>query len=136
MRKSIIALLSAVVLSLGGAFIYYFGPGGDGVIGRLTLGDGSDFKVIQRYNHWFAEPYSIDFYFKLPGATWGWCYVEHEDTRWRAAQVRYNPQNHSIEVYRGKTLRAAYFIDRKTFALYADWQRELAAPQELRDPPL
>lgn len=135
MRRGIIALSIAVALSLGGAFLYYFGPGGDGVIAHLKLGDGSEFKVIQRYNRWFGEPYSVDFYVKLPGAPWGWCYIEHEDTRWRNALLRQNSQNHSIEVYRGQTLRAAYFTDRKTFALYAEWQRELPAPQELRDPP-
>jgi hypothetical protein len=133
--KKVALTLTTLVFLLGAAFIYYFGPGGDGIIGRLTLSDGTEFRVVQRYNNSPVEPYTVDFYFKLPGSPWGWCYIEHEDTRWSSANIIPVPSRHSIQIYRGSTLRAEYFTDRKTFALYAEYQRELPAPQETRIPP-
>jgi hypothetical protein len=135
MRNAPFVLIATVAPAACAALAYYMGPGGTGVIGRLTLEDGSEFKVIQQYNGSF-DPYTVDFFFKLPGSPWGWCYIEPEDTRWTSARLRYNAQKRSIEVYRGNTLRAAYSTDCKTFALYADYQREVPAPQEVRDPPL
>lgn len=133
-RTVVAFAVAALFVALGAAVPSYLGPGGDGVVGRLTLQDGSEFKVVQRYNNSF-EPYTVDFYFRTPGSAWGWCYIEHEDTRWTRARLRYNAQNRSVEVRRGISLRAAYFIDRKTFALYGGWNRELAAPQTYREPP-
>ena len=133
-RKPIVFIVVALLVLLCAAVPYYIGPGGDGVIGHLKLPDGSEFKVVQRYNDSF-EPYTVDFYVRTPGSRWGWCYIEHEDTRWTRARLRYNARNRSVEVRRGLSLRAAYFIDRKTFALYGGWNRELAAPQTYREPP-
>jgi hypothetical protein len=137
MKAIATSVLAAVVILLVGVFFYYFGPGGTGTIAQLTLGDGTELKVIQRYNDSIGEPYSVDFYLKRPGEPWGWCYIEHEDTRWSSAHLVPDTSAHSIKIYRGSTLRAEYFIDRKTFALYAEYQRELPAPQtENQIPPI
>jgi hypothetical protein len=127
-------LLAAAMLAWMLAYWSGFGPGG-GVIGRLALADGTEFRLIQRFN-WTGEPYTVDFYVRSPDQPWGWCYIAHQDTRWKNGRLHYNTEKHSVEVYRGQELRAQYFTDKKTFALYAEWQRELPAPQEFRDPPM
>lgn len=135
MKTTAVSILVTAVILFVAAFFYYFGPGGTGTIGQLTLDDGTELKVVQRYNDSFGEPYSVDFYLKRPGEPWGWCYIEHEDTRWSRARLVPDARARSIKIYRGSTLRAEYFIDRKTFALYAEFQRELSAPQQNRIPP-
>lgn len=84
MRKARWLLLVPVLLAvlLG---VRACGPGGDGVLARLTLEDGSE--------------------------------------------------RDSIQVFRGKKLRAELFREKGTFALYEEPGRELAAPQEFQDPP-
>ena len=134
--KTTAAILIAGATLLGAVILYYFGRGGTGIIGGLTLNDGTEIKIIQRYNDTFGEPYTVDFYMKRPGEPWGWCYIEHEDTRWSSARLIPDTSKQSIQIYRGSTLRGEYFIKRKTFALYAEYQRELPAPQANRDPPL
>jgi len=132
------AFLVVVAIVLAGAFavgFYYLGPGGTGVLSRLTLADGSEFRLIQRYNY-ATEPYTIDFFFRLPGAPWGWCYIDHQDNRWSNGRLQFNHAKKSVEVYCGSDLRAEYFTDRHTFALYSQSPNELPAPQEVRDPPL
>ena len=129
-------IIIALAILLGATFFHYFGPGGSGIIGNLTLEDGTEIKIIQSYNNSFGEPYTIDFYIKRPGEPWGSCYIEHEDTRWSGARLVLDPEKHSIKIYRGSTLRAEYFTERKTFALYADGQTERPAPYNDRAPPL
>ena len=93
MRKVVGLLAAALIVGMCVAPVYYFGPGGDGVLDRLTLEDGTEYVVAQRYNGTFAEPYSVDFYVRPPGSSWGWCYIEHEDTRWTVGRLKYNPQH-------------------------------------------
>ena len=135
MRKVIGVLAAALIVGMCVAPVYYFGPGGDGVLDRLTLEDGTEYVVAQRYNDTFAEPYSVDFYVRPPGSSWGWCYIEHEDTRWTVGRLKYNPQHRSVEVYRGFWLIAAYFLDRQTFILYSGGERNWGAPSKYREPP-
>ena len=125
------ALLSAVMLVWMLGYWSGLGPGGGGLLSELRLADGSEFRLIQRWRF----HYLIDFYVKLPGQPWGWCYIEHEDTRWRNGRLKYNPEKQSVEVYRDETLRGEYFTERTTFALYGDWQREVRTPQKFKDPP-
>jgi hypothetical protein len=128
-------VLAAAALGWSFAFCSGFSAGGDGVIGRLTLADGSEFRLIQQFNR-TGFHYTVDFYVRLPNQPWGWCYIAHKDTRWRNGRLQYNPEKHSVDVYRGRELRAQYFTEEKTFALYAEWQRKLPAPQAVRDPPM
>ena len=134
--KKLALILVGLPILMGATLLYYFGPGGDGIIGHLKLSDGSEFKVVQRYNHSFVEPYSVDLYFRLRDSPWGWCYIGHEDTRWSEARLVQDFARHSIQIYRGSTLRAEYYTDRKTFAPYSGFQRVLSAPQETRVPPI
>ena len=136
MRKLIGALGIVLLVGTCVAPVYYFGPGGDGVLDHLTLEDGSEFVVAQRYNDHFGEPYSVDFYVRSPGSSWGWCYIAHQDTRWTRGQLRYSDRDRSIQVYRGFWLTAAYFLERRTFVLYSGRQREWGAPSKHREPPL
>jgi len=127
----------SIVLMLGLPFFAamlfaFFAPVGLGTIGRLTLPDGTEFRVVQTYS---GEPFQVDFYVRRPGEPWGWCYMDHEDSRWSEARLVPSVENHSVRIYRGSTLRAEYFIDRRTFALYGEFHRELRAPQENRIPP-
>ena len=135
-RKVIGLLAAALIVAICVAPVYYFGPGGNGVLDQLTLEDGSEFVVAQRYNDTFAEPYSVDFFVRQSGSSWGWCYIEHEDTRWTRGRLKYNPKNRSVEVYRGFWLIAAYFLDRQAFVLYSGGERKWGAPTiNYRDPP-
>jgi hypothetical protein len=135
MRRAILTVAAVVFVGVFGVVFYYLGPGGTGVLSRLTLPDGSEFRLIQRYNY-STEPYTIDFFFRLPNAPWGWCYIDHQDNRWRTGRLQFNGAKKAVEVYCGADLRAEYFTDRHTFALYSHSLRELPAPQEVRDPPL
>ena len=135
MRRAFLIVAAVAVVGFCGVAFYYLGPGGTGVLSRLTLADGSEFRLIQRYNY-STEPYTIDFFFRLPGAPWGWCYIDHQDNRWSTGRLQFNAAKKSVEVYCGPNLRAEYFTDRHTFALYSQSTRELPAPQEVRDPPL
>jgi hypothetical protein len=135
MRRTILTVAAVAFVGIFGIAFYYLGPGGTGVLSRLTLPDGSEFRLIQRYNY-SPEPYTIDFFFRLPNASWGWCYIDHQDSRWSAGRLQFNGAKKSVEVYCGTELRAEYFTDRHTFALYSQSARELPAPQEIRDPPL
>ena len=133
-RRAILLIAAIVFVGVFALAFYYLGPGGTGVLSRLTLVDGSEFRLIQRYNY-STEPYTIDFFFRLPRAPWGWCYIDHQDNRWRTGRLQFNAAKKSVEVYCGADLRADYFTDRHTFALYSQSSRELPAPQEVRDPP-
>lgn len=133
--KTIAIILVFAGLSVAGLFFYYYGPGGSGTIGNYTASDGTRIKVIQTYNQSPGEPYTIDFYVKHPGEPWGWCYIDHQDTRWTHARLEPGPDGRSILIFRGSTLRAEYFIGRKTLALHGKIERELPAPQEFRNPP-
>ena len=134
MGKLIGGLAIALLVVTLVAPVYYFGPGGDGVLDHLTLEDGSEFSVAQRYNDHFSEPYSVDFYVRSPGSSWGWCYIAHQDMRWTRARLRYNEQDRSIRVYRGFWLTAAYFLERQTFVLYSGRERMWGAPSNYREP--
>jgi hypothetical protein len=129
--KKVSTILALVTVVLGSIFLFYFNPLKTSTIGSLTLEDGTELRIVQS----FGEPFQIDFYMKRPGEPWGWCYIDHEDTRWSSARLIQDKANQSVKIYNGSTLRAEYFMGRKTFALYAEYQRELAAPQENRVPP-
>ena len=129
----VIAVVFAVLLSAG---LRACGPGGSGILDQLELSDGSEYLLTQRWNG-FVEPYTVSFYFKLGGGQWGWCYIEHEDTRWFHAELLHDADTNSVKIYRDGALRAELFLDRQVFALYGantQQRREVDAPQDLRFP--
>ena len=130
---TVTAVAIAVLLTLG---IRACGPGGSGVLDHLTLSDGSEYLLTQKWND-LSEPYTVSFYFKPRGGAWGWCYIDHQDTRWHHAELRNNPEKNSGEVFRGGDLRAELIRDKQVFVLYRDNNqetREVPAPQERRKP--
>ena len=129
----VIAVAFAALLTIG---IRACGPGGSGILDHLELSDGSEYLLTQKWNE-PLEPYTVSFYFKSSGGQWGWCYIDHEDTRWRQAELRHDSDNNSVKVIRDGGLRAELFLDRQVFALYDatnQKRRELSAPQEWRNP--
>lgn len=136
-RKPIAILL--VLLVVGTLFyplVHRIGPGGTGILDELTLDDGTVLKVVQRYNYNPTEPYTVDFFLKQPGGPWGWCYIGHEDSRWGDARLVLTSDKGFVNLYEGSLLRAQYSIAKKTFALHGEYQREIPAPQDWRNPPL
>jgi len=103
-------------------------------VARLSLDDGSEYLVTQHLND-MPGFYAVDFWYRTNGGRWGWCYIDHEDTPWFRGQLKHNQKSNSVQVFRGDELRAELFADAKTFALYAEYQRELPAPQDSCDPP-
>ena len=127
-------VLLLCVLAGIGSCCYSCGPGGNGTIAKLTLADGSEYLVTQHWNA-IGEPYAVDFWFKTNARPWGWCYIDHQDTRWWRGSLKHNTTANSVQVFRGNELRGELFLDKKTFALYGGPNRELSAPQEYCNPP-
>jgi hypothetical protein len=72
-KKALLALGSIVallVLALGLTAFYAVGPGGDRLLGQLTLPDGTQVRVEQTYNGNIFEPYAIDLYYKPANGAW------------------------------------------------------------------
>ena len=133
--KKAIWITSIFILIVSVTVVRGCGPGGNGVLSRLSLPDGSEYLLTQEWNDW-VEPYTVEFWYRPNGGEWGWCYVDHQTLRWRNGSLRYDDKKQSVQVLRGGTLEAELFIKRKFFALYGHLDRELDAPQELRSPPV
>ena len=122
----------AVLIAL--AFLAIVQPGGSGVIASKILPDGSEYKVVQTCN-WSVEPYTVSFYMRSPGQKWGWCYMDHEASRWWDASLSYDPNEDMIVVTEGGKLRAR--LDRKQQIFWTDndgIRPGRIAPQENREP--
>ncbi|MEM7383348.1 MAG: hypothetical protein AAF514_00255 [Verrucomicrobiota bacterium] len=115
------------LLILGGLFRYFNGPGGDGIVGEITV-DGRRYAVTQTWNgdYTSGEPYFIRFVYQLEDGSWGGCYVSHEDARWPSAQLVYDPENDWIDIHCFGNLRAR--LDRKaeTFELFGFRSRRIS----------
>jgi hypothetical protein len=133
--KTVGIFLGVLIAIFAGLFLLIVQPGPSGVIASLRLADGSEYMVTQRCN-WSAEPYTVAFYMRSPGEPWGWCYIDHEASRWRNVRMSHEAATDSIIVTRGGTRRAV--LDRKRSMFWIDngsgIQRELSAPQELSPP--
>ncbi len=132
--KKLAWISSALVLVGALAVVRANGPGGSGVLARLSLQDGSEYLLTQRWNDW-TEPYTVAFWFRQPGGDWGWCYIDHEASRWRNASLRHDVPGQSVQVLRDGTLEAELYLERSTFALHGKREREFEAPYELIEPP-
>ena len=133
MKRLLIIALAIAVLGVAALGIWGILPGGDGVVSRKTLSDGTELVVTQQYS---GEPgYEVGFYFKLPDNDWGWCYLDHEDTEWRNGRIEYDSEADTVLIWKGATLRGRW--NRKN----GKWERPDVdgwisdAPQELRRPP-
>ena len=93
MNRTFIILTGLGVVAIAAAvflFTLIFGPGGDGVVAEASLPDGRRFTVVQRWNA-SMEPYTVSFVYQLEDGRWGWCYMNHQDTRWLSAKVLHIP---------------------------------------------
>ncbi|WP_038168168.1 hypothetical protein [Verrucomicrobium sp. BvORR106] len=130
-----VALLFGVLATLALAtLLIVLQPGGSGVAASMRLPDGSEYMVTQRCN-WSAEPYTVAFYMRSAGGPWGWCYIDHQATRWRNVVMTYDPTSDVITVTERGVWQAE--LDRKhnSFSIGdGSPKRSLAAPQEHRTP--
>lgn len=109
-------------------------PGGSGVAASLRPPDGSEYMVIQKCN-WSLEPYTVGFYMRSPGGTWGWCYMDHQATRWRDVTLSYDPASDVITVKKRGVWQAALNRKDNRFSVGDGApKRSVAAPQEHRTP--
>lgn len=126
-------IVIAVLIGMGW---FYLGPGGDGVLAKLELDDGSKFMVTQQYNGGWVEPYTVSFYISMPDGTWGWCYIDHEAIRWWNTSLKYDEATDSLQVMNGSKLAAVLDRKKKTFThMTFRSPSELKAPQHIQIPP-
>ena len=115
---------------LGVAFLAIVQPGGDGVLGSAGTPDGSEYVVEQTCN-WSMEPYTVSFYMRSPNGQWGWCYVDHEASRWKDVEVAYDETSDQIVISEQGIRRAT--LDRRSQVFWIDngsIRRDVSAPQE------
>lgn len=132
--KTVGIIFGVLVLIVAALFVIGMLPGSSGVVASLRLADGSEYMVTQRCN-WSLEPYTVAFYMRSPGGKWGWCYIDHQATRWRHVAMRYDMNSDVVTVTERGTWQAA--LDRKhgTFEIGdGNPKRELPAPQEYHEP--
>ena len=125
--------LELTMLLVIAGFLVIVQPGSSGVIASLRLAEGSEYMVTQGCN-WSPEPYT-PFYMRFSGGKWGWRYIDHQANRWRDVTVTNDTDSELVTVTERGIWQAALDRKRGTFAI-GDGQpkRELAAPQEYREP--
>ena len=119
------------LVGLAAAILFYdMGPGGSGVLAAKRLPDGSEYMVTQKYNGQWAEPYTVSFYMRKPGQPWGWCYIDHQDSRRTNVRLSYDQAADTVVVTDNGKRRAALDRRRDTFWLQMNHHdREEHAPQ-------
>jgi hypothetical protein len=121
----------ALVGALSGvAIVAIVQPGGDGVLGSVRTPDGAEYVVEQTCN-WSIEPYTVSFYMRSANGQWGWCYVDHEASRWKDVEVIYDDASDRIVISEQGIQRA--ILDRSTRIFWIDngsIRRNVSAPQE------
>ena len=108
--------VSVSIAGIIGVGWFYVGPGGDGVLAKLELKDGSRFMVTQTYNE-VGEPYTVSFYMSMPDGTWGWCYIDHQAARWWGTSLNYDEAADTLKVQNRSELGAVLDRKKKTFTI-------------------
>jgi hypothetical protein len=104
-------------------------------VASLRLADGSEYMITQDGCDWKPEPYTVSFYMRPAGGKWGWCYIDHQANRWREVAINYDAASEVVTVTKGGVWQAALDRKRGLFAIgNGKPKRELAAPQEYREP--
>ncbi|MEM7384545.1 MAG: hypothetical protein AAF514_06325 [Verrucomicrobiota bacterium] len=91
MKKLLILTFGMIfpgLLMVVGFFWYDAGPGGDGIVGEITV-ENRRYAVTQK---WSLEGYKVGFVYELEDRTWGWCYINHQGTRWSSAQLAHDAE--------------------------------------------
>lgn len=132
----IIGIIAGVLIAVFGVlFCLIVQPGVSGVVASLRLPDGAEYMVTQRCN-WSVEPYTVSFYMRsAKNGPWGWCYIDHQASRWRNVAMTYEPARDTVTVTERGAWQAALNRKRNTFSIGdAKPRREVPAPQELSEP--
>ena len=124
--KAVVTVAVVAVAGAGGLFLAVVQPGGDGVVAAIRLPDGAEYMVYQKCN-WNAEPYTVALYARESGGAWGWCYIDHEATRWRGVSMAYDAATDSVRVSEGGAVRAV--IDRPARQLRLSGMGDRPLPQ-------
>lgn len=132
-------LVASLMLAVASAaqLVRDHGPGGDGVVARLETADGVECFVHQSWNDW-SEPYTISLYYRVQSGDRGWCYIEHEDHRWRDCELTHDASRNVVRATEHGKLRAELDVRERSFALFdrrGELTRTVPAPQGLRAPP-
>ncbi len=105
------------------------------MVASLRLKDGSEYMVTQTCN-WSVEPYTVSFYMRSKDGPWGWCYIDHQASRWRNVKMTYDGPTDTITISNGGTREAT--LDREASQF---WLRRYGpgtarpAPQQASNPP-
>ena len=131
--KQVVRFLTWGAVSIGAilaiAFVATVQPGGDGVLGSVKTSDGSEYVVEQRCN-WSSEPYTVSFYMRSADGNWGWCYIDHEASRWKDVEVFFDKAANEIVVTEQGIRRASLDRTKNTFWIdNGSIRRDLNAPQ-------
>jgi hypothetical protein len=109
-------------------------PGGDGIVARRSLPDGTQLLVTQTYGT--ADlGYEVGFYIKPPNADWGWCYLDHEGPEWRNGRIDYDEETGIATIWNGTTLRGRFTLATMKWEKPDVDKYVCAAPMALREPP-
>lgn len=128
-------LIAAIVIVLAVLCIVSgYVPGGDGIVAERKLPDGTSLMVVQKYGSGDLG-YRVGFYFKEPGAEWGWCYLDHEDSIWRTGRIDYNPSTDTVTIWKGPVLRGQWNRPTKEYLRPDVPGWHTLAPEEHRSPP-
>lgn len=138
---------ATVVFFLGAAgpfwlvvfFFHPFGPVGTlRILDRAEAPDHTRLVLTQSRNEGFTEPYSISLWVKPPGKTWGFCYIDHEDSWWRRGSIGFVRGGRQAQVFRGakpvinldlKSLKYDFFTPGSEREA-GDWKPESWEPRE------
>ena len=127
-KSTLLVLLGLLILFGVCTLVYGFLPGKDVIIARAIAPDGTDLCVVHKSNH-TAEPYTIGFYFKRPGHTWGWFYYEHEDTRWFRGSIKLDDKGTTAFIKRGWRTVATFDLATEAFTIKR-WHRTIYGAQD------
>lgn len=105
-----VVLVGASVIALATLYVFRewilaHGPGGDGVLGRVTTSSGCEVVLSQRWNLQPFEPYTVALWLREPGEAWGWCYVGHEEHRWTEFALEYDAELEQVRLVNDGVLR-------------------------------
>lgn len=131
-RLATLLVVTAVLIAAWEAFtVASLLPGGTGILSELQLEDGARFVLVQKANR-SLEPYTVSFFYQEPGRPAGWCYIDHQDTRWWTGKLIFDKEKNRVLIFRGATLTASLDRGRSTFTLNSAG-RTVAAPQQLAE---
>lgn len=127
MKRAVISLIGILLLCGICVLTYGFLPGKDVVIAQAIAPDGTALCVVHKSNY-SLEPYTVGFYFKRPGKSWGQFYYNHEDTRWLSGSIKFNDTGTMVWIKRGWRTVATFDLATDSFTIKR-WNRTIQGAQ-------